>query len=191
MIPSSALESCAMSGIDVPKRERIYLDANIFILAMESRGSLSDLLIELLIADSKEGQAFVSSELTLGELLVGSVKSNNDQLMSTYENVTISNERIEIGPVTREIIRAAAWLRAAAPALKLPDAIHIATAISTRCTRFLTNDTRIPDRFDASVFDALGPMKNPLWFGTLSRLQVIRPSESTVTQLIGIVTDGG
>jgi len=46
-------------------------------------------------------------------------------------------------PVSREVLIAAAHLRADAN-LKLPDAIHVATAQLTGCEQFLTNDTHVP-----------------------------------------------
>ena len=45
-------------------------------------------------------------------------------------------------PVSRDVLVAAARLRAETN-MKLPDAIHAATAQLTGCTQFLTNDTHI------------------------------------------------
>ena len=45
-------------------------------------------------------------------------------------------------PITRALLIEAARLRASSR-LKLPDAIHLATALQYECPVFLTNDTRI------------------------------------------------
>lgn len=48
-----------------------------------------------------------------------------------------------MAPVSRDVLLAAARLRAEI-GLKLPDAIHVATAQLTGCDQFLTNDARVP-----------------------------------------------
>ena len=50
---------------------------------------------------------------------------------------------LQIIPVSRDILVAAARLRAETN-MKLPDAIHAATAQFTGCDQFLTNDARVP-----------------------------------------------
>ncbi|NJO66954.1 MAG: type II toxin-antitoxin system VapC family toxin [Leptolyngbyaceae cyanobacterium RM1_405_57] len=45
-------------------------------------------------------------------------------------------------PILRELLIDAAQVRADT-GLKLPDAIHVATAVRSQCTTFLTNDDRL------------------------------------------------
>jgi predicted nucleic acid-binding protein len=52
-----------------------------------------------------------------------------------------SSSTLQVVPITREVLVTAARLRAE-QGLKLPDAIHAATAQLTNCQQFLTNDTR-------------------------------------------------
>lgn len=47
---------------------------------------------------------------------------------------------ILLAPITAAVLREAARLRAAIPALRTPDALHAATALLEGCTLFLTND---------------------------------------------------
>ena len=49
---------------------------------------------------------------------------------------------LQMLPVNRDVLVAAARLRAET-SIKLPDAIHAATAQITGCSYFLTNDTRV------------------------------------------------
>jgi predicted nucleic acid-binding protein len=49
---------------------------------------------------------------------------------------------LTVGPVTREILIEAARLRGLSR-IKLPDAIHAATALQKGCSSFLTNDDRL------------------------------------------------
>jgi predicted nucleic acid-binding protein len=46
-------------------------------------------------------------------------------------------------PVTADVLESMARLRAALPAMRTPDAIHIATAQLAKCDVFLTNDRRL------------------------------------------------
>jgi predicted nucleic acid-binding protein len=51
-------------------------------------------------------------------------------------------------PITEDVLREAARLRALIPGLKTPDAIHAATALMHGCVMFVTNDIgfrRVPN----------------------------------------------
>lgn len=81
----------------------------------------------------------VTSELTLAETLVGPIKANNLLIQQTYRSFLTTTAILEVAPVSRRILEAAAQLRATTK-LKLPDAIHLATALQYQCDSFLTND---------------------------------------------------
>jgi len=80
----------------------------------------------------------VTSELTLLETLVQPIKQNNRTLISAYETLLTKTE-IKLFPITLDILRESADLRANQN-LKTPDAIHFATALTSNCKFFLTND---------------------------------------------------
>ena len=80
----------------------------------------------------------VTSELTLLETLVQPIRQNNQILISAYETVLTKTE-IELFPITLDILRESANLRAAEN-LKTPDAIHATTATASNCQYLLTND---------------------------------------------------
>lgn len=80
----------------------------------------------------------MTSELTLLETLVQPVRQNNQTLISSYENLLTKTE-IELAPITADILRSAATLRARQN-FKTPDAIHSATAYASNCDFFVTND---------------------------------------------------
>ena len=54
----------------------------------------------------------------------------------------LRHDALHLAPVSQETLIAAAHLRAE-HGLKLPDAIHMATAQLTHCERLLTNDSRL------------------------------------------------
>ena len=129
--------------------DRIYLDANIFIWMRE--GGAGDEITHLLMRLPDVGwkaDCYKTSELTLAETMVVPSREGAEDLIGWYNNVLGSSEGLEVGPVNRQVLEGAAILRARWRGLKLPDAIHIATAILFRCTYLLTGDERITGTYD-------------------------------------------
>lgn len=148
---------------------RIYLDTNIFIAAFEQRDPLSDQLGRLFKAGSnRKTRTFVTSELTLSELLVVPLRDGNRTLTSYYVTVLQANDWMHVSPVSRSVLVSAAQLRAGRQGLKLPDAIHLATAEAEGCTHFLTEDHGL----------ILAASSKP------PALRMQKPDEPTLTSLI-------
>lgn len=123
---------------------RIYLDTNVFITALERRESISELLVSLLLAGWESIEPpLVTSELTYSELVVKPYQMGRQDLVQLYDNWTISARNIEVVPVFRGILYDAAVLRAQDTTLKLPDSIHLATALGLKCNVLLSSDQRI------------------------------------------------
>ncbi len=122
--------------------ERVYLDTNVFIYAIEGYPEFVDELNEFFDSiDAGNLRAF-TSELTLAEVLVRPLMDGNLEIQTAYQQALESSEGLEVVPVSREVLIEAARLRAVAN-FRLPDAIHGATAILTGCETFLTNDRRL------------------------------------------------
>jgi predicted nucleic acid-binding protein len=122
--------------------ERVYLDANIFIYAIEEVEPWADVTRRLLAAiDAGECMA-VTSELSLAECLVKPFELGRADLMEIYLSLLQNRRSLTVVPLSREILIEAARLRAIAR-IKLPDALHAATARQQGCTVFLTNDGRL------------------------------------------------
>ena len=81
----------------------------------------------------------MTSELTVAEVLVKPKRDGNAKLEEAYRRFLLPTKSLRNSPVSREILEAAAGIRATS-ALKLPDAIHWATAMIKHCDSFLTND---------------------------------------------------
>ena len=122
--------------------ERVYLDTNVFIYAIEGYPEFVDELNEFFDSiDAGNLRAF-TSELTLAEVLVRPLMDGNLEIQTAYQQALQSSEGLEVVPVSREVLIEAARLRSVAN-FRLPDAIHGATAILTGCETFLTNDRRL------------------------------------------------
>lgn len=122
---------------------RVYLDTNVFITAFENAGARSDHAWWLLRAIEGREMIAVTSEITLSEVLVKPIEVGDGALAASYQAMLTSNAVMEVHPVARDILIEAAGIRARRPAVKLPDAVHIATARRSRCGFFVTNDERL------------------------------------------------
>jgi predicted nucleic acid-binding protein len=157
---------------------RIYVDTNVFILLFEGRDELSNLLAELfLINRTGREPLLATSELTLAELLVDPYRRNDEELVQRYDNWTITNDQLTVGPVDRDVLWYAAVLRARYTSLKLPDAIHLSTAVGLRCSHVLTADKRLSDQYELT-HHRYGMIKGPV------RLDILRPEIEVLKRLI-------
>jgi predicted nucleic acid-binding protein len=123
---------------------RIYLDANVFIAAYESRGARSDHAWWIL--DAIEANEFlgVTSELTLAEVLVRPLQDGDKELAGLYHAIVSAGDGLEVAAVDRNVLIEAAMLRSFSPSLKLPDAIHVASARLRECRFIVSDDRRLP-----------------------------------------------
>jgi predicted nucleic acid-binding protein len=126
-----------------PGTPRVYLDANVFIAAFENVGAHSDHAWWILRAIEDGEITGMTSEITLAELLVKPLETGATDLAAGYEKIIAPTERFEVLPVSREIIVSAAGVRARRNSVKLPDAIHIATAHMFSCAFFVSDDSRV------------------------------------------------
>jgi predicted nucleic acid-binding protein len=122
--------------------QRVYLDANIIIYLVEGVAPYAERAQPLLQAMAAGSVEALTSELTLAEVLVGPIRAGNDVVRDAYTTFLYRSIGLAMIDVSREILTASAQLRAAT-SLRLPDAIHAATAQHAGCTAFLTNDERL------------------------------------------------
>jgi len=123
--------------------DRIYLDTNIFIYALEAFPEYLELIQSIFSSiDSGKNKA-VTSELTLAEVLVKPLIDHNAELEYVYQTTIQSSDSIDVIPISRDILIEAARNRAGSPSIHLPDAIHVATARLHQCSSFITNDKRL------------------------------------------------
>jgi predicted nucleic acid-binding protein len=135
---------------------KVYLDTNVFIAAYESTGARSQHAFWILAAIEQGEIRGVTSELTLAELIPGPAEEGDDALVDAYKQLMNDGPNMEVRPVTRDMLIQSALLRVGRPGLKLPDAIHCATAMHAGCTAIITDDRRMPKNIGLRVV-AFGP----------------------------------
>jgi predicted nucleic acid-binding protein len=133
-----------VGGIAWKPGVRVYLDTNLFIYAVEEIVPFAEQIHPLFQAADQGEIVLVTSLLALAETLVMPYRREDELLVTTYRDLfTHPPSGLLVAPLNATILEQAAKLRADNTSLRLPDAIHLATAQSARCDMFLTNDKRL------------------------------------------------
>jgi predicted nucleic acid-binding protein len=129
-----------MNGMtDSDAAPRFYLDANVFIYAIQGNADIADPLRQLFDLFRAGRGIGVTSELTLAEVL----PKASDVQRRSYLNMIVWSRIFELRPVSRDILIETAEYREYAGMPKLPDAIHVVTAIRAGCRTVLSADVRL------------------------------------------------
>lgn len=139
-----------MGILEALQGQKIYLDTNIFIYAIESYSDYLVALEEVFESADAGNLAVVTSELTLAEVLVKPLQEEDLDKQHAYCEALQNSESLTVAGVSREVLIEAAQIRANQK-LKLPDAIHLATAIQYQCSTFLTNDSRFKGTYPLPI----------------------------------------
>ena len=143
MTDRTEFERGAGSLADRVRGHRVYLDANALIYSLEGEPALKlQMLSVLALFDAGEAEG-VTSEMALAEVLVMPYRQGADSLVNQYERLLTSSPQLATVPATLTLWRDAARLRASTPSLRLPDALHAATAQAEGCVLLLTGDRRL------------------------------------------------
>lgn len=156
---------------------RLYLDTNMLIALAEGADDLSRTLWELVGSQKPDERFLCTSELTLAELVVRPYREKDDKLLRLYDNWLVSGGIFEVAPIDKPILWGAAIIRAQYSTIKLPDAIHLSTAIRMGCGHLLSADRGIPDELEvwSRQYGAeVGP----------ARLTTLRPDLSNLNAII-------
>jgi len=130
-------------GLESLDHSTVYFDANTFIYAIEDHEDYRAPIRRLFEHLSAHRCQIVSSELTYAECLVKPLKVRDEASIKNYESHLIDSGSVQLMPVTLNVLRHAAILRAH-HTTKLPDAIHVATAIDAGCSHLISNDRKLP-----------------------------------------------
>ena len=138
--------------------DKVYIDTNIFIYAIEGFEPYENELGDLFGAIDNGDIQSATSELTLAESLVKPIEEENVNQQQIYKETLQDRRHFRLIPVRRPILVESAHLRATT-SLRLPDAIHLATAHEADCDTLITNDTGFRDSSHIDIIilsDVLG-----------------------------------
>jgi predicted nucleic acid-binding protein len=117
----------------------IYLDTAPLIYYMEEAPSGSTFLQEIFRKNEKGDFTFFTSSITLAEVLTLPFKLRNTKLVEQYEYFITQSPSLKLINVNSSIAKLSAQIRSEY-SFKLPDSIHLATALEVKVDFFLTND---------------------------------------------------
>ncbi len=122
--------------------KRVFIDTAPIIYYIENHHKYRSLLDNLFELNAQGKIMFVTSSLTLMEVLVQPLRMQKPAIADKYLKILTSTSTLEIVDLTVKISKKAAELRAKYN-FKTPDAIQLATALVQQCHFFLTNDDQL------------------------------------------------
>jgi predicted nucleic acid-binding protein len=120
----------------------VFLDTAPLIYFIEGHTAYQPILSRLFDFNDKGGFSFVTSSVTLLEVLVKPLREGQKAIAEQYRDILTTASGIELFDVTSVIAEQAARLRAEYN-IRTPDAIQLATCIELGADYFLTNDNRL------------------------------------------------
>ena len=115
----------------------VGLDANVFIYTLEGHPVFGQAASQLLRAVANGSVKTTASELVYLEVLSGKNIETADQEL--HAQTFLAGIGMAYHPIDRQLLIKAAGLRRK-HGLRSPDAIHLASAVATGATYFVTND---------------------------------------------------
>ncbi len=136
---------------------KVFLDSAPLIYFIEGSSEYQPLLQSLFESAEKGRFSFVTSVVTLLEVMVKPLREGQKELAAQYRDILTSASGMKLLSVSPTVAERAAQLRATYQ-LKTPDAIQLATAVEVEANYFLTNDVRLKIVSEVSVI-TLGEME--------------------------------
>ncbi len=133
----------------------VGLDTAPLIYFIEEHTAYLDTLKKIFETVDKGEVSVITSTITLTEVLVHPLRSQNVDLATEYRDILL-NSNITTIDISSDIAEYGALLRSQYN-LRTPDALQIATAINSGAGFFLTNDTKLPKipNIDYLIMDTL------------------------------------
>ena len=137
-------EKTAMWTVDALHGEASYLDSDVLIYGFEGPRDTVRSGVGAILRDIHLGRLRgYTSLLTRAEALVYPLRHSQTELANRYRALLSGEGAIVVQIPDQRTVDRAAELRAAHPVLRLPDALHLATALQSRCRSFITADKRL------------------------------------------------
>ena len=118
----------------------VFLDTAPLIYFIERNNQFHSRLLPLFAANAANGVGFMSSTITLLEVLVKPLRNGGASLAKQYSDILTKSPTLQLISISPAISEEAASIRAQYN-FRTPDAIQLATAKMLNADAFLTNDT--------------------------------------------------
>ncbi len=124
---------------EIPLGSLVVVDAAPIIYFLEGHRTLAPRYAALFELAASGGLGIAVSAITLAEVVSGPLGRGNEVLAETYRAALTESQGWSVVPVTEQVAMAAARFRARYR-LKLPDAIQLATVVTTGAHALVTHD---------------------------------------------------
>jgi predicted nucleic acid-binding protein len=124
---------------EIPEGATLTFDTAPIIYFLEDHARLAPKFAPLFDAAAAGRNQIVLSVITLAEVLSGPLGKGNEMLAARYRAVLCDSAGWQVIPVSEDIAVMAARLRSSCK-LRLPDAIQVATAVTTGSYALITYD---------------------------------------------------
>ncbi|MGV3551119.1 type II toxin-antitoxin system VapC family toxin [Rhizobium sp.] len=153
----------------------IYIDTNILIALFEGQHPRQLALREFMnLAIEAKNATFHTSALSFSELLVKPYRIKDEKLARQYLQLARSVDWLTVHDLAPLVVETAAVLRAGTP-LRLPDALHVATAMLANCDHILTFDLGIT---------SLPQLQHPISGRPVGRpIEAVHPDDRSLREL--------
>lgn len=117
----------------------IYVDTAPLIYLVEDHEKYGAIVDQIFLLAETLRINLKTNVITVIEVLHKPIRENESEIEAKYREMLIESGGIELVEISKTVAERAARLRATYN-LRTPDALHIATALTTGCDLFLTND---------------------------------------------------
>lgn len=146
---------------------KVYFDTHVFVYVLNGTPGLGEACVAWLDACLRgdvmgvTGDVMgVTGDLTLAELLVQPLRANDAAAVGAVREMVVASGAVSVLPHDRACFEQAALLRAR-HGLKMPDALHLATAQAAGAACLVTNDRRLPALDGLDGLDIVKLRDNP------------------------------
>jgi predicted nucleic acid-binding protein len=127
----------------VARHRRVALDASAFIYLFEVPGPLARATAAILDAADLGRLTVVIATLVLAEIAVRPVRAGDETLVERYADGVRELRGVQVVPLTTDLSIDVGIIRGR-HRVRLPDAVHLATARHAGASAIVTNDLRMP-----------------------------------------------
>ena len=132
-----------MEWINDLRGKTVGLDTAPMIYFIEENPAYIEIVRLFFEAMDRDDFMVITSTVTLLEVLVHPLRSNNSELAAEYRDILLNSKLMTV-EVSNAIAEQAAQIRATHN-IRTPDAIQISAALNAGAAYFFTNDVRLPE----------------------------------------------
>jgi uncharacterized protein len=144
------VEPTEIKGINKLRGSRVYFDVNPIIYFIEQNTQFAEAVTPVFEMIGDGSIVAYTSELSLTEILIKPIRDNLNQVIQAHKELLLDPELFTLISLNQDTFLLAAELGGKL-SMRTPDAIHMASAIESKCKYFVTNDKGIKSTGDVSV----------------------------------------